>query len=267
MANLFNSIFNSPNPNGENKPQVAEPIREETQQPAVNEDVRQPTIPQSSAQPSEAQSPTPSDEPKPAVEEKPAQESQPSAEDKKEDYSRFISALTAIEKRLTALTHVVDNKLEEREERYQRVMQAAQEDASKKDKIKLIKRLIMNQGFIRDMLADFRKSEQSAEEKAAYLEQQIEAILKMNDAILQPEMITMQVSPKGTDFNDQTMNIVGTEFTQDGALNGKVARSVKPGYAWTLPYILRGAINTQGEEIKSYRFMIQDEEVVIYKLN
>ena len=152
MANLFNSIFNSPNPNGENKPQVAEPIREETQQPAVNEDVRQPTIPQSSAQPSEAQSPTPSDEPKPAVEEKPAQESQPSAEDKKEDYSRFISALTAIEKRLTALTHVVDNKLEEREERYQRVMQAAQEDASKKDKIKLIKRLIMNQGFIRDML-------------------------------------------------------------------------------------------------------------------
>ena len=161
MSNLFNSIFNSPDPNGDNKPQAVEPI------------------PQSDAQPSETESPSPSAqtmpvaEEKPATvqpsapEEKPAMENQSSAEGNKEDHQQVLSALTAIEKRLTALTHVVDNKLDEREERYQRVMQAAQEDASKKDKIKLIKRLIMNQGFIRDMLADFRKSEQSAEEKAA----------------------------------------------------------------------------------------------------
>ncbi len=53
--------------------------------------------------------------------------------------------------------------------------------------------------------------------------------------------------------------------TDDPQMAGKVAGSESPAYVWTLPYILKARVDGDGNEINSYRFLLEREKVIIYK--
>lgn len=161
-------------------------------------------------------------------------------------------------------------KLDDKQDRLESIVQTIQEDRYRKDKIKLINRYIYQMDLIRKMLYDFESDRTTMSEKEAisFLQDQLEEVVKGMEATLTQEMVErIQCGEIGSDINLELQESIDTISTDDPLLDGKVYRSINPGYIWTLPYILKAKLTDDGTEIKNYRFLIRAEQVITYKLN
>lgn len=160
----------------------------------------------------------------------------------------------------------MQSQLDEKQERLETINQNVQEDRYRKDKIKLLNRCIMQLDIIRKTLYEFKNESDSIENKEEYLLQQLQEIVKGMEATLSYEGIeTKRFTNIGDKINTEYQEAVKLIYTDDTAKEGIVAESINPGYVWTLPYILKGRHTETGEEIKTYRFLLQSEQVAVYK--
>ena len=170
--------------------------------------------------------------------------------------------------RLIKENEELQNKLDSRTERLESINQAVQEDRYRKDKIKLINKYIYQMDIIRRVLYDFENDRQNMteEEAVTFLQNQLKEIIVGMEATLTQEMVErIQNGENGASINLELQETIGTVKTNDVELDGKIYRSISPGYVWTLPYILKAKITDKGDEIKSYRFLIRAEQVITYK--
>ncbi len=154
-------------------------------------------------------------------------------------------------------------------EKFEKLSGSVTEDRYRKDKVKVLRRTIAMRGLIIDVLQTYEseKFEGSETEAANWLKRQLEQLIKGIDADLKQEMVfILQNGTEGSDFDDNLQEAIGSEPTNNPELNGKVARSVSPGYYWTLPYILKPRFDEDGNTIHSYKFIISYEQVVTYRL-
>lgn len=105
-------------------------------------------------------------------------------------------------------------------------------------------------------------------EAVAYLENQLSEVANGLDATLLQEMVERKsFGGNGDPVNLEMQEVVGTFSTEDASLDGKIYKSINPGYVWTLPYILKAKINENGDEIKNYKFLLRSEQIIVYKQN
>lgn len=172
--------------------------------------------------------------------------------------------------RLIKENHDIQDKLEDKQIRLESIVQTVQEDRYRKDKIKLINKYIYQMDLIRKMMYDFETDRITMTEKEAtiFLQNQIDELVKGMEATLTQEMVErFQYGDPGTSVNLDLQESIDTVPTNNPELDGKVYRSINPGYVWSLPYILKAKITDDGSEIKNYRFLIRAEQVITYKLN
>lgn len=171
---------------------------------------------------------------------------------------------------LTSERQALAEKLARSEERFYQLTQTVQEDRYRKDKSRLLSACIDEANLIRSSLYDFRKRrDNGALKKSAELELE-EMLGKIVDhidkRILRIERVeVLPQAEHGSDFQEDTQEIVGSVQTDDPQMAGKVARSESPAYVWTLPYILKAKVDGDGNEINNYRFLLEREKVIIYK--
>ena len=162
----------------------------------------------------------------------------------------------------------LDVKKANKEERYEQLVSRVQEDRYRKDKVKILSRMIRMRSNITDMLGFYESEAMEGKDSdaATYLQKQIKAFIDGLDADLRQEMvIKMENGKPGSDLDEEHQEAVGTEPTDQPELAGKVCRSVSPGFYWTLPYIFKPRVNETGEEIMSYKFVINYEQVITYQ--
>lgn len=73
------------------------------------------------------------------------------------------------------------------------------------------------------------------------------------------------VSPIGTAFNAEMQAVVNTEETNNEDLDNTVARSVLPGYVWTLPFAGK-ALKSGGDSPARVQIIMREEQVTLYIL-
>jgi len=191
---------------------------------------------------------------------------------------------TEMENQLTALRETLDvtvrelvadrtelsRKLDEKTSRYQELLERVQDDRYRKDKVKILRRNINLRNLISGVLDDYRLAIPRLAGYDApasiFLEQQLEKVVEKLDADLRQEMLVPLVNGReGSDFDAEHQEIVEQQPTDRPELDGKVCRSVAPGYVWTLPYIFKPRVNESGEEVYTYRFLLRSEDVITYK--
>ena len=164
----------------------------------------------------------------------------------------------------------LSQKLEERVNRYEELVNNIQEDRYRKDKVKILRRIINLRNLVFSVLDDYRyetpRLEGHETPAAIFLEQQLSKITEKLDADLRQEMLIPLVKGvEGSEFDAEHQEIIERQPTDHPELDGKVYRSVAPGYIWTLPYIFKPRVNETGEEIHTYKFLLRSEDVVTYK--
>ena len=161
----------------------------------------------------------------------------------------------------------LEQLLEEKQQRLEEVLQAVQEDRSRKDKIKLVNRCIRLSDLVRKTLDDFAEEhrEESLSEKEEFLQKQLQAVVTGLEEALKAEGIqVVQTGVDGGDFDAELHKSVDVQATDKPEWNGKVCRSISPAFIWTLPYILR-ARKADEDRVVSYRFLLREEQVVTYR--
>lgn len=165
---------------------------------------------------------------------------------------------------------VLRNRLDEKQERFEQIVQASQEDRYRKDKVKLINKYIYHMDLIRKTLYDFDNGviDTPSENEGQFWRSQIEALVKGMEATLLQEMVEVVVfgkigDPVNPDYQE-TLDLVATDNPE---LDGRICASINPGYVWTLPYILKAKVTDNGDEIKHYRFLLRPEQIAVYKYN
>ena len=164
----------------------------------------------------------------------------------------------------------IQELLDQKQERLEQITQTCHEDRYKKDKIKLVNKYIYQMDLIRKALYDFdsRRTERSDKESVAFLENQLKSIVVSMEATLAQEMVEpIQYGEDGGTVNPELQETIDVFDTNDPELDGKIYSSINPGYVWTLPYILKAKITDNGDEIKSYRFLVRPEQIIVYRLN
>lgn len=184
--------------------------------------------------------------------------------------SEIHDSLDSRVKELVAVCNELSCKLDDKTVRYQELIERVQEDRYRKDKVKILRRNINMRNLVASVLDDYRHDiprEQGYDTPAAlFLEQQLEKIIEKIDADLRQEMLVPLINGlEGTDFDAECQEIVDRQPTDHPELDGKVYRSVAPGYVWTLPYIFKPRVNESGEEVHSYKFLLRSEDVITYK--
>lgn len=193
-------------------------------------------------------------------------------------------AQDAVMQQLKALSELVDarvkeliadrtelsTRLETKTTQYEELIARVQEDRYRKDKVKILRRNINLRNLVSSVLDDYRqetpKMEGADTAAATFLETQLEKIIEKMDADLRQEMLVPLVKGvEGSDFDAEHQEIVERQETDNPELDGKVFRSVAPGYIWTLPYIFKPRVNENGEEIYTYNFLLRSEDVITYK--
>lgn len=162
------------------------------------------------------------------------------------------------------------NKIDEKQERLEYIIQTSQEDRYRKDKIKLINKYIYHMDLIRKTLYDFDHGvlNDPSENPGQFWRSQLEALIKGMEATLLQEMVEVSVFGKpGDPVNPDYQETLDMIATDNPELDGKICSSVNPGYIWTLPYILKAKITDNGDEIKHYRFLLRPEQITVYKYN
>ncbi len=161
---------------------------------------------------------------------------------------------------------IMQNELDDKQEKLQTITQNVQEDRYRKDKIKLINRCIMQLDIIRKTLFDFNHGAEAIENKEAFLYRQLQEIVTGMEATLSYEGVeTKNFTAIGEKVDTQNQEVVEVVATDDKQKDGTVASSINPGYVWTLPYIIKGRKTDNNEEILNYRFLLQSEQVAAYK--
>ena len=191
-----------------------------------------------------------------------------------EDAGVDVKADTSLQDKIDGLTALVQDRLahaqevgESRLERLEKIIQNVQEDRNRKDKSRLITRCIYQAGIIRKTILDYPLLRDTIEDKEAFLLDQLNRIADGIDNSLTAEGIEVcHFADVGQKVNPEFQEVVGTIPTDDETLNNTVAQIINPGYVWTLPYILKAKITDSGEEIKTYRFLMQAEQIMAYKL-
>ncbi len=203
--------------------------------------------------------------------------SKPEKTPKETDDSSLYARLEAIENILAQ--RIIDRdkallnktaRIDELSEKYERLMTSVQEDRYRKDKVKLISKIIFFTDLIRRMLYEFNqhRSDKAKSEETVFLEQQFEKLIVAMDDTLKHEMVsTMPQAVEGADFDEEHMQAIDTIHTDNAALNGRVYRSLSACYIWTLPYVLKARVDENGNEVRNYRFVLHPEEVILYKYN
>ena len=232
-----------------------------------------------------AETPAPADAPKPADEAKPAEPQPANCPDLSalqakldklaETDAAILSLLESHDLTLKELQEnqaskikAVEEQNDEKQERLEHIIQTVQEDRYRKDKLKLIKRSIFQADMIRKTIYEYPEitKEMDAAAKEAFLLKQLESIVVGIESMLADEgAVVTRFSPVGEKVDTEHQEVVGVKETTEEAKNGTVAESVSPGYVWTLPYILKAKLNESGEEVKSYKFLMQTEQVIAYK--
>lgn len=164
----------------------------------------------------------------------------------------------------------IQELLDQKQEHLEQITQTCQEDRYKKDKIKLVNKYIYQMDLIRKVLYDFNslRTMQSDEESVAFLENQLKSIVVSMEATLAQEMVEpIQYGEDGGTVNPELQETIDVVATNNPELDGKIYSSINPGYVWTLPYILKAKITDNGDEIKSYRFLVRPEQIIVYRLN
>lgn len=155
-------------------------------------------------------------------------------------------------------------------EKYDAIVSHVQEDRYRKDKAKMITRLIRMRGLIKDIAAEYQTEHmEGADSPAAqFLQKQLEALVVGLDNDLAQEMVyKIPEAQEGSEFNAERQEATGTQPTDDPEKVGKVYKSLSPAYYWTLPYIFKARVNENGETIHSYKFILTYEQVITYQLN
>lgn len=165
----------------------------------------------------------------------------------------------------------IADKLADRQTKYENLSQNVQEDRYRKDKAKIINKVIFFSDLIRRMLYDFnahRDATKAKDEETVFLEEQFAKLIDAMDDTLRHEMVeTLPMAAQGDDFVEGNMEVIDTVETDDANLAGKVYRSISACYTWYLPYIVKARLDDNGNEVRHYRFVLHPEEVIIYKLN
>lgn len=180
------------------------------------------------------------------------------------------SFISVENKRLTKVNIDMQERLDNKQERLEQIIQTCQEDRYRKDKIKLINKYIYQIDLIRKTLYDFNinRNCESNNEAVVFLESQLKEVIKGMEATLFQEMVEkIQLGEKGAIVNPDIQETIDTVATDNPELDGKIYCSISPGYIWTLPYILKAKMTDTGNEIKTYRFLIRPEQIITYKFN
>lgn len=164
----------------------------------------------------------------------------------------------------------LSDELSNKNSRYQELLDRIQEDRYRKDKVKILRRNINMRNLISSVLDEYRNEDPCPKgydtPAAIFLEKQLDKIIEKLDADLRQEMLVPLVNGKeGSNFDAEYQEIVERQPTNCLELDGKVYKSVAPGYVWTLPYIFKPRINEKGEEIHTYKFLLRSEDVITYK--
>lgn len=161
---------------------------------------------------------------------------------------------------------IMQNELDDKQEKLQTITQNVQEDRYRKDKIKLINRCIMQLDIIRKTLYDYDHGRESIENKEEFLYRQLQEIVTGMEATLSYEGVeTKTFAAAGEKVDTQNQEVVEAVATDDVEKDGAVAVSINPGYVWTLPYIIKCRKTDNNEEILNYRFLLQSEQVAAYR--
>lgn len=227
------------------------------------------------APPTKEEQPTPIEQAKSQVDTQPSENEQPQKPDEHQDaiMQQLKNVTELLETRIKELVNDrvdLSNKLEEKNARYQELTDKIQEDRYRKDKVKILRRNINMRNLVSSVLDEYRNESPRTvgfdTPAAIFLEQQLEKIIEKLDADLRQEMLVPLVNGlEGSDFDAEHQEIVERQPTDRPELDGKVYRSVAPGYVWTLPYIFKPRVNENGEEIHTYRFLLRSEDVITYK--
>ena len=182
----------------------------------------------------------------------------------------ILSLVSQENSRLVKENSDLENRLDEKQMRLEQIVQVCQEDRYRKDKVKLINKYVYHIDLIRKTLFEFaadRKKMQGAK-AVDFLVHQLEELVVGMDATLQQEMVEIRRFGKpGDAVNLDMQEVIGSVPTDDSSLDGKIHSSVSPAYIWTLPYILKAKVTDNGDEIKSYNFLLRAEQVIVYKFN
>lgn len=163
-----------------------------------------------------------------------------------------------------------DNKIEEYIDKYDRLLDNVQQDRYLKDKLSLVKRIISYVELVREVLYEFdekRGDSVPLTKDAVFFREQIENLTKSMAGTIRNEMVeTIPMANMGDDFDEKRMDVIDTVETDNPSLNRKIFRSVSPCYIWSLPYILKARVTDTGDEVRSYKFVLQPEKVILYNL-
>lgn len=171
--------------------------------------------------------------------------------------------------RLSKDNENLQSKLDSKQERLEEIMHKCQEDRYRKDKSKLINRIIYQSDLLRHIIYDTETQKENDLQKLAdFLRQQLVEINKyMETTLIEEGLECIREGKDGATLNLDYQEVIRTVPTDNPELAGKVHRSINPGYVWKLPYILKAKINDDGSIVSNYRYLIRPEQVITYKLN
>lgn len=178
------------------------------------------------------------------------------------DLQNSYNSLVKENKRLQENNEELLSKLDSKQERLEEIMRNCQEDRYRKDKHSIINSIIYQLDLMRKTIYDVEH------DVSLDMLQQLKGIMIYMDNILKNESIEcIQNGIEGSDLDLEKQEVIETATTDNPELNGKICRSVNPGYVWKLPYILKAKINDDGSIVSNYRYLIRPEQVITYKYN
>lgn len=171
--------------------------------------------------------------------------------------------------RLSKDNENLQSKLDSKQERLEEIMHKCQEDRYRKDKSKLINRIIYQSDLLRHIIYETEtQKEKDLQKLADFLLQQLVEINKYMEAtIIEEGLECIQEGKDGATLNLDYQEVIRTVPTDNPELAGKIHRSINPGYVWKLPYILKAKINDDGSIVSNYRYLIRPEQVITYTYN
>lgn len=180
-----------------------------------------------------------------------------------------ISAMISERNEIAKENEYLHTKLEEKQERLEQIVHNCQEDRYRKDKGRLINRIIYQMDLIRNVIYDFdNEHPEDLSASVAFLRQQfLEIITYMEETLRAESVECIRLGKDGSAVDLELQEVTDVVITDKPELAGKVHRSIHPGYIWRLPYILKAKIKDDGSVVKDYDFLIRPEQVITYKLN
>ncbi len=180
-----------------------------------------------------------------------------------------ISAMISERNEIAKENEYLHTKLDEKQERLEQIVHNCQEDRYRKDKGRLINRIIYQMDLIRNVIYDFdNEHPEDLSASVAFLRQQfLEIITYMEETLRAESVECIRLGKDGSAVDLELQEVTDVVITDKPELAGKVHRSIHPGYIWRLPYILKAKIKDDGSVVKDYDFLIRPEQVITYKLN